>query len=77
MTNQEDKSISPDGKWKVVFDSNLGITWTQLTETQPQVKIIQIDPELEKRMKGTWTPTEIVRSMKNQYPEIWGQESWE
>ena len=48
-----------------------------LTDKQPQVKIKQIDPELEKRMKGTWTPTEIVKSMKNQYPEIWGTESWE
>ena len=39
MTNKKDKSISPDGKWKVIFDTNLGVTWMQLTETQPQVKI--------------------------------------
>ena len=71
MTNKKDKSISPDGKWKVTFDTNLGVTWIQLTETQPQVKIKEIDPELEKRMKGSWTVEEIVESMKRSYPEIW------
>ena len=43
----------------------------QLTETQPQVKIKKIDPELEKRMTGSWTVEEIVQSMKRSYPEIW------
>lgn len=71
MTNKKDKSISPDGKWKVTFDTNLGVTWIQLTETQPQVKIKTIDPELEKRMNGSWTVEEIVQSMKRSYPEIW------
>ena len=71
MTNKKDKSISPDGKWKVTFATNLGVTWMQLTETQPQVKIKKIDPELEKRMKGSWTVEEIVQSMKRSYPEIW------
>ena len=43
----------------------------QLTENKPQVKIKPIDPELEKRMKGSWTVAEIVESMKRSYPEIW------
>ena len=43
----------------------------QLTENKPQVKIKPIDPELEKRMKGSWTVEEIVESMKRSYPEIW------
>ncbi len=43
----------------------------QLTEIKPQVKIKPIDPELEKRMKGSWTVEEIVESMKRSYPEIW------
>tara|TARA_Y100000592_G_C5436480_1_gene300991 strand:+ start:116 stop:607 length:492 start_codon:yes stop_codon:yes gene_type:complete len=54
----------------------------KLTETQPQVKIkeqvkIEISPEMEKKMKGNYTVEEIVKSMKQQYPEIWGPESWE
>ena len=78
MTKQKDKSISPDGKWKVTFDTNLGVTWMQLTETQPQVKIkepvkIEISPEMEKKMNGNWTIGEIVESMKRNYPEIWKQ----
>ena len=43
----------------------------KLTDQQPQVKIKPIDPELEKRMKGSWTVEEIVESMKRSYPEIW------
>jgi len=43
----------------------------QLTEDQSSSKIKQIDPELEKRMKGSWTVDEIVKSMKESYPEIW------
>ena len=43
----------------------------QLTENIPQVKINKVDPELEKRMKGSWTVEEIVDSMKRSYPEIW------
>ena len=43
----------------------------QLTEYQSSSKIKQIDPELEKRMKGSWTVDEIVKSMKESYPEIW------
>ena len=43
----------------------------QLTENKTQVKIKPIDPELEKRMKGSWTVEEIVESMKRSYPEIW------
>ena len=34
-------------------------------------------PEMEKKMKGNYTVEEIVKSMKQQYPEIWGHESWE
>ena len=33
--------------------------------------------EMKKKMKGTYTVEEIVKSMKEQYPEIWGPESWE
>ena len=43
----------------------------QLTENKSQVKIKPIDPELEKRMKGSWTVKEIVESMKRSYPDIW------
>ncbi len=54
----------------------------ELTQTQPQVKIkeqvkIEISPEMEKKMKGNYTVEEIVKSMKEQYPEIWGPETWE
>jgi len=41
------------------------------TDQQSQVKIKEVDPELEKRMKGSWTVEEIVESMKRSYPEIW------
>ena len=47
------------------------INKAKLTDQQPQVKIKPIDPELEKRMKGSWTVEEIVESMKRSYPEIW------
>ena len=70
MTKQKDKSISPDGKWKVAFDANEGVTWTDLTERGNHSKI-KLDPELEKRMYGTWSVEEIVKSMKESYPEIW------
>ena len=70
MTNKKDKSISPDGKWKVAFDANEGVTWTHLTEHGNRSKI-KLDPELEKRMYGTWSVEEIVKSMKESYPEIW------
>ena len=48
----------------------------ELTENQPQVKIqeqvkIKIDPEMEKKMRGSYTVDEIVKSMKEQYPDIW------
>ena len=48
----------------------------ELTENQPQVKIqeqvkIKIDPEMEKKMQGSYTVDEIVKSMKEQYPDIW------
>ena len=54
----------------------------ELTQSQPQVKIkeqvkIEISPEMEKKMKGNYTVEEIVKSMKQQYPEIWGPETWE
>ena len=41
-----------------------------------QVKI-EISPEMEKKMKGTYSVEEIVKSMKEQYPQIWGPETWE
>ena len=44
----------------------------QLTEQPKQVKIQKkLDPELEKRMYGTWSVEEIVESMKRNYPDIW------
>ena len=44
----------------------------QLTEQPKQVKIKKkLDPELEKRMYGTWSVEEIVESMKRNYPDIW------
>ena len=48
----------------------------KLTENQPQVKIqeqvkIKINPEMEKKMRGSYTVNEIVKSMKEQYPDIW------
>ncbi len=45
----------------------------QSTEQKPQVKSKKLDPELEKRMKGSWTVEEIVESMKKSYPEIWNK----
>jgi len=42
MTNQRNKELSPDGKWKVVFDPNHGIRWIQLTQTQEQFTIKEI-----------------------------------
>ena len=43
----------------------------QLTEQPKQVKIKKkLDPELEKRMYGTWSVEEIVESMKRNYPDI-------
>ena len=44
----------------------------QLTEKPKQVTIKKkLDPELEKRMYGTWSVEEIVESMKRSYPDIW------
>ncbi len=63
-------NVSPDGKWNMLIEDNK-VKWVQLTDQQPQVKIKPIDPELEKRMKGSWTVEEIVESMKRSYPEIW------
>ena len=63
-------NVSPDGKWNMLIEDNK-VKWVQLTDQQPQVKIKEIDPELEKRMKGTWTVEEIIESMKRSYPEIW------
>jgi hypothetical protein len=54
----------------VAFDANDGVTWTHLTEHGNRSKI-KLDPELEKRMYGTWSVEEIVKSMKESYPEIW------
>ncbi len=63
-------NVSPDGKWNMLIEDNK-VKWVQLTDQQPQVKIKEIDPELEKRMKGTWTVEEIIESMKRSYPDIW------
>ena len=42
----------------------------QLTETKEPVKI-ELSPEMQKKIKGNYTVDEIVKSMKEQYPEIW------
>lgn len=42
----------------------------ELTETKEQVKI-ELSPEMQKKIKGNYTVEEIVKSMKEQYPEIW------
>ena len=42
MTNQRNKELSPDGKWKVILDPNHGIRWIQLTQTQEQFTIKEI-----------------------------------
>jgi len=63
-------NVSPDGKWNMLIEDNK-VKWVQLTDQQPQVKIKEIDPELEKRMKGTWTVEEIIESMKRSHPDIW------
>ena len=42
----------------------------ELTETKEQVKI-ELSPEKQKKIKGNYTVEEIVKSMKEQYPEIW------
>ena len=42
----------------------------QLTETKEPVKI-KLSPEMQKKIKGNYTVDEIVKSMKEQYPEIW------
>ena len=42
----------------------------QLTETKEPVKI-ELSPEMRKKIKGNYTVDEIVKSMKEQYPEIW------
>jgi len=42
MTNQRNKDISPDGKWKVVFDPDHGIRWVQLTKPKYQYTIEEL-----------------------------------
>ena len=42
MTKQENKDITPDGKWKVVFDPDSGIRWVQLTQSREQFTIEEI-----------------------------------
>ena len=63
-------NISPDGNWKIELEDNM-VKWTRI---RPITKQKKLDPELEKRMNGTWTVEEIVASMKRSYPEIWGSE---
>ena len=63
-------NISPDGNWKIELEDNM-VKWTRI---RPITKPRQLDPELEKRMNGSWTVEEIVSSMKRSYPEIWGEE---
>ena len=47
------------------YPDDIKIEKPKVSENKP------IDPELEKRMKGSWTVEEIVKSMKKSYPEIW------
>lgn len=54
MTNQENKDISPDGKWRVVFDPNHGIRWVQLTEQQSQFTIEEIVDATKRILPEIW-----------------------
>ena len=65
------KYVEDDIQHALYRDWPDAINKAKLTDQQPQVKIKPIDPELEKRMKGSWTVEEIVESMKRSYPEIW------
>ena len=49
------------------YPDDIKIEKPKVSENKP------IDPELEKRMKGSWTVKEIVESMKKSYPEIWNK----
>ena len=49
------------------YPDDIKIEKPKVSENKP------IDPELEKRMKGSWTVAEIVESMKKSYPEIWNK----
>ena len=42
----------------------------ELTKTNLHSKI-KLDPEMEKKIYGTYSVEEIVKSMKDNYPEIW------
>ena len=65
------KYVEDDIQHALYRDWPDAVNKAKLTDQQPQVKIKPIDPELEKRMKGSWTVEEIVESMKRSYPEIW------
>ena len=65
------KYVEDDIQHALYRDWPDAVNKAKLTDQQPQVKIKPIDPELEKRMKGSWTVEEIVESMKKSYPEIW------
>jgi len=54
MTKQENKDITPDGKWKVVFDPNSGIRWIQLTQPQDQFTIEEIVEATKKIAPEIW-----------------------
>ena len=54
MTKQKDKSISPDGKWKVVFDPDSGIRWVQLTHSREQFTIEEIVEATKKIAPELW-----------------------
>ena len=54
MTNQENKDISPDGKWKVVFDPSSGIRWVQLTQPRNQFTIKEIVEATKKIAPEIW-----------------------
>tara|TARA_B100001121_G_C18092985_1_gene346528 strand:+ start:70 stop:234 length:165 start_codon:yes stop_codon:yes gene_type:complete len=54
MTKQENKDISPDGKWKVVFDPDSGIRWVQLTQSREQFTIEEIVEATKKIVPELW-----------------------
>ena len=49
------------------YPDDIKIEKPKVSENKP------IDPDLEKRMKGSWTVEEIVESMKKSHPKIWNK----
>ena len=54
MTNLENKEISPDGKWKVIFDPNSGIRWVSLNQPRDNFSIEEIVEATKKIAPEIW-----------------------